>query len=148
VDNRLESLSGYTNQMRRWFVIPRQTMAPYLNGRQQLASLLGSVGSLILPLLALLCTVVRAPLGALSAVLALHAGVYALCEKAYLGRRTPLKRMPFVLISAIIAPVQALLGLLGPPTFTWRGRCIRLQRGGQFQEVPTSRRWVPPGGVA
>jgi ceramide glucosyltransferase len=148
VDNRLESLNGYANQMRRWFVIPRQTMAPYLNGRQQLASLVGSVGGLVLPLLALLCAGGRAPLGALGATLALHAAVYTFCERAYLQRRTPLGRMPLVLVSALVAPVQALLGLLGPPTFTWRGRHIRLHRGGQFQEAPTSRKYPPPGGDA
>ena len=54
VDNYLSTLDGYTNQMRRWFIIPRQTMAPFLTPYQQFVSLLGSAGNLIPPLLALL----------------------------------------------------------------------------------------------
>jgi ceramide glucosyltransferase len=160
VDNYLPTLDGYTNQMRRWFIIPRQTMAPYLTPRQQLVSILGSLSNLIPPLLALLTLATRITVAPLLAVMTLFAGVYTWCEHAYLGRTTPLYRWPLVFLSALIAPLQALAGLLGGPhggnTFHWRGRHIRLHRGGHFdilpppggthlQEVPTSRKYPPSG---
>ena len=76
----------------------------------------------------------------------LFAAVYTWCEHAYLDRTTPPIRWPLVLISATIAPLQALGAFLGGDTFLWRGQHIRLHRGGHFdilptlQEVPTSRR--------
>jgi ceramide glucosyltransferase len=182
VDNYLGTLDDYANQMRRWFVIPRQTMAPFLTPYQQFVSLLGSAGNLIPALLALLAVMggalggttragttcagttcagtarlptparpvpraaarAAAPAVPLLGSLALFAAVYALCEHAYLGRKTPLDRWPWVLLSALIAPLQALYALLGSPfggpdggdTFTWRGRRIRLYRGGQFEILP------------
>jgi ceramide glucosyltransferase len=132
VDNYLSTFNDYTNQMRRWFVIPRQTMTPYLTPHQQVVSLLGSLGNLIPPILALLTVLGRTPLAPLAATTALFAAVYAWCERAYLGRATPFVRWPWVLCSAFVAPLQALAGLLGGDTFIWRGRRIRLHRGGQF----------------
>jgi ceramide glucosyltransferase len=170
VDNRLETFYDYANQMRRWFVIPKQTMAPYLTPHQQFVSLLGSIGNLIPPALALLAaaagmarwfaprgphtapaapapnmTTVAHPtrteaMGPLLVVMALFAGAYAWCEHAYAGRRTPRVRWPWVLVSALIAPLQALGGLLGGNTFAWRGRRIRLARGGRFEVVPPASR--------
>jgi ceramide glucosyltransferase len=171
VDNYLATIDDYANQMHRWFAIPRQTMAPYLSARQQVVSLVGSVGSLLPPLLgaiALLRVLTvpfrpkrRAPdaaapgshspqgklrrkgwpphlalpasrLAPLLSVLALHAAVYAICTHNYLHRRTPWRRGPLIFLSALLAPLQALGGLLGPATFRWRGQQIRLQRGGKY----------------
>ena len=133
VDNHLSTLDGYTNQMRRWFVIPRQTMAPFLTPYQQFVSLLGSAGSLIPPLLALLTLLGGLALAPFTATMTLYAAVYTWCEHAYLGRTTPLTRWPWVLLSALIAPLQALAALLRGSDFHWRGQHIRLFRGGQFQ---------------
>ena len=139
VDNYLLTIDGYTNQMRRWFVIPRQTMAPYLTPYQQFVSLLGSLGNLIPPLLALLTLISRTALAPLLTTMTLFAAVYTWCEHAYLDRTTPPIRWALVLISALIAPLQALAGFLGRDTFLWRGQHIRLHRGGHFDILP------PPG---
>ena len=133
VDNRLDTLHDYANQLRRWFIIPKQTMAPYLTPRQQTVALLGSAGNLLLPLLAALTVAGRASPRPLLGSLALFAAVYAWCERRYLGRRTPPRRWPLVLLSALIAPLEALAALVGGDTFDWRGRRIRLHRGGRFE---------------
>ena len=146
VDNYLSTIDGYTNQMRRWFIIPRQTMAPYLTPYQQFVSLFSSLGNLIPPLLALLTLIGRTALAPLLTTMTLFAAVYTWCEHAYLDRTTPPIRWPLVLISALIAPLQALGAFLGGDTFHWRGQHIRLHRGGHFDILPTSRRSPPPGG--
>jgi hypothetical protein len=111
-----------------------------------LVSLLGSVGSLLPSLLAALTLLglLKAPfrpripstprpsLAPLCFVLALHATVYGFCTRTYLHRVTPWRRTPLVLLSALVAPLQALGGLLGPTTFRWRGQRIRLHRGGHY----------------
>lgn len=136
VDNYLPAIDGYTNQMRRWFIIPRQTMAPFLTPYQQLVSLLGSAGSLIPPLLAAFTLIGGTALVPFAATMTLYAAVYAWCERTYLGRVTPLARWPWVLLSALIAPIQALAGLLGGSDFHWRGQHIRLHPGGRYDILP------------
>ncbi len=136
VDNYLSTLDGYTNQMRRWFIIPRQTMAPFLTPYQQFVSLLGSVGNLIPPLLAVLTLLGGIVLPPFVATMALYAAVYGWCEHAYLARSTPLSRWPWVLLSSLIAPIQALTGLIGGSEFYWRGQHIRLHPGGRYDVIP------------
>jgi ceramide glucosyltransferase len=133
VDNHLSTLYDYANQMQRWFVIPKQTMAPFLTPRQQAVSLLGSLGNLIPPLLGLLVLLRKVPLAPLLGCLALFSAVYAWCERCWIGRSTPRRRWPLVWLSALVAPVQAIAGLLGGDTFKWRERRIRLHKGGRFE---------------
>lgn len=140
VDNRLDTFYDYANQMQRWFIIPKQTMAPYLTRWQGAVSLLGSAGNLLPPLLALLALSRRRSFAPLLASLTIFAGVYGWCERRYLGRTTPLRWWPVVQISALISPLQALAGLLGGDTFLWRGRRIRLHRGGRFDGIEENRR--------
>lgn len=135
VDNHLATLYDYANQMQRWFVIPKQTMAPFLSPHQQAASLLGSIANLIPPLLCLLTLAGRTATRPLFAVLALFAAVYAFCERRYLGRLTPARRWPLLPLSALLAPLQAAAGLLAGNTFLWRGRRIRLHKGGRFEVI-------------
>lgn len=135
VDNQLDTLDGYANQMRRWFTIPRQVMNPCLTPHQQAASLLGSAGNLIPPLLVALVLTRRTPPAPLLTSLAIFSAVYAWCERRWLGARTPLRCWPLLWLSAIIAPVQAIAGLLGGDTFSWRGQRIRLHRGGRFEVI-------------
>jgi len=135
VDNHPDTFYDYANQMQRWFIIPKQTMAPYLTPRQQAVTLLGSGGNLLPPLLAALTLAGRASPRPLGASLALFAAAQAFCERRYLGRTTPLHRWPLVILSALIAPLQALAALVGGDTFQWRGRRIRLHKGGRFEVI-------------
>ncbi|MBK8049586.1 MAG: glycosyltransferase [Anaerolineales bacterium] len=145
VDNRLTGLSDYANQMRRWFVIPRQTMLPYLTAREQVISFLGSVGNLLLPLLALLAATMslsrkgRSTRRAFLAAAGAFGVGYWLTERCYLQSRTPIERWPHLFIAAVVAPVQGILALMGRPEFKWRGQHLRLNRGGTFERVEPER---------
>ncbi len=133
VENHLASASQYTNQMRRWFILPKQTMAPYLTPREQVLTLAASAGNLLLPLLAGLAVVSRAARWPFFAALAVFAAVYQLGEWRYLQRKTPRRRWPLVLVAGIVAPAQALAALLSGNEFIWRGRRIRLHKWGRIE---------------
>lgn len=142
VDNHLPTLQAYINQMQRWFTIPRLTMLPELNRREQFVSLVGSIGNLLLPMLVLLAAITRgatarkACWGALLAFM----GVYLAGERRYLRQVTPIKRLPLVLIAGLFAPLQALAALAGGNVFTWRGQRLRLHPGGRAEILSSEPR--------
>ena len=137
VHNDLATYSDYTNQMRRWFIIPKQTMVPQLTPYEQVVTLLGSAGNLLLPLLAVLTLMTRSrrALTSLVACTALFAAVYAFSERRWLRRRTPLRRSPWVMVAAFLAPLQALAALTGGDAFTWRGVRYRLHKHGRLERL-------------
>ena len=137
-DNRLATLAAFHAQMRRWFVMPRMAMAPFLTRREQAASALGSAGNMILPLLLGLALLRRnrATWGALAAALACFAGGYAWCERAVWQRNTPLGRWPLVLGIALFGPLEVLAALRAGDTVEWRGQRLRLARGGGYEVLP------------
>src|SRR5512143_1833855 len=61
VDNRLSSLHAYLAQMKRWFVVPRQTMLPQLRRRESALMMLLSVDVWLPPVLAFLAVALREP---------------------------------------------------------------------------------------
>jgi ceramide glucosyltransferase len=137
VHNDFAAFLDYANQMRRWFVIPKQTMVPQLTRYEQLVSLVGSLGNLLLPLLALLALASRSrqALTNLAGSTALFAAVYALSQRRWLHRRTPLRRWPWVIAAAFLAPLQALAAFGAGDTFTWRGVRYRLHKGGRMERI-------------
>lgn len=138
VENDFADWRAYAVQMKRWFVFPRQALLPYLTVRQQVPALLGSLGNLIPGLLGVMALLTRrrAVVGALSTSLALFAAVYAAGEACYLQRRTPLPSWPTVLAVALLQPAQIIAALLTDNTVQWRGKRIRVLRGGTYQEIP------------
>ncbi len=135
VENHFATLAGYAKQLRRWFVFPRWLMVPQMNRRQRFATTMGSLCTVILPLLALLALVTRraTPWRALAGALLIENLVQGLCEACYLGRRTPWHRWPLYTVSALTAPVHILLALLGHNEVTWRGQRLRLRAGGRVE---------------
>jgi ceramide glucosyltransferase len=137
VANHFDTLGQYAAQMKRWFVFPRQMLLPAMMQRERAVSFLGSAGNLApgLLLLLVLITRTRSAVRSLGASLSLSAAVYALCERLYLKRRTPLKWWTLVLLTALFAPFQVVWALLSDDVIEWRGRRVRVLKGGWYKEV-------------
>lgn len=118
--NRLENWSDYIEQMRRWFIIPKTTMAPDLSLRERFLSSFVVAGAL-LPTLLLL----TGDLKALFLFATIHIVTHSLvCQKVY---SRPADDYGFLLLSAFLAPLQVLHAwLFSRREFTWRGRHWRL----------------------
>ena len=137
VNNHLPTLRAYAAQMKRWFVFPRQAMLPMMRPRERAVTLLGSAGTLIPSLLALLALAAprSAAPRALATALALFNAVYALCERLYLRRSTPLGRWPLVPVVGLLTPAQIVGAIFSGNEVEWRGRRILISSGGDFREV-------------
>jgi ceramide glucosyltransferase len=139
VENRFATFPEYAAQMKRWFVFPRQMLLPMITRREQAVTTLGSAANLIPGLLALLAVLTRRrpALTALAFTLVLFCAVYALCERLYLHRATPLKRWPLVPLVALLAPAQIIGALLSNNEVQWRGKRLVIEKGGEFVERET-----------
>ncbi|HEX8218296.1 MAG TPA: glycosyltransferase [Chloroflexia bacterium] len=137
VVNHFDTLGQYAAQMKRWFVFPRQMLLPAMTRREQAVSFLGSMGNLVPGLLMLLALATRRPAAgrALGWSLGLSAAIYAWCEALYLKRRTPLKGWPMLMAATLFAPFQVVWALLSDDVIEWRGRRVRVLKGGQYEEV-------------
>jgi ceramide glucosyltransferase len=135
VDNDLPTLAAYLAQMQRWFVLPRLLMAPYLAPREQALTTLGSAGTLLPSLIALLALWSRSrrALRWLTITYAVFAAVYLAGERRYLGRTTPPRRLAALAIVAVIAPLQIVWGLFAGDEVLWRGQRLRIRRGGAVE---------------
>jgi ceramide glucosyltransferase len=137
VVNHFDTLGQYAAQMKRWFVFPRQMLLPAMTRRERAVSFIGSLGNLVPGLLLVLALAVRksAPAHALALSLGLSGAVYAFCEARYLKRRTPLRWWPLVGVVTLFAPFQVVWALLSDDVIEWRGRRVRVLKGGWYKEV-------------
>jgi len=143
VNNALPSLQTYLAQMKRWFVLPRQTMLPYLSFYEQWVSLIGSCGNLLpgIVVLSALLTRRKSALWSTAICLALYSAIYFFCEQRYLHRQTPRKRwllLPFV---AVLTPFHALAALLMNNDIEWRGQRLRIERSGKMILISASEEY-------
>lgn len=138
VDNELRSRKSYEIQLHRWFIMAQQAMMPLLSLRERFVVLISSV-PLVLPgiiaFLALL-TRSRSALRSLLTVLGIFIVISMVCEARYLRHRTPLKRWPLLIITALLTPLQILKGLLSGEEIEWRGQKLRIRRDGKYEEMP------------
>ena len=134
VENHLNEMAGYAAQMKRWFIFPRQMLLPMLTLREKAVTFGLSAGNLIPSLLLLLSLLTRrcTSLNALGRSMAAFSVVYALCERLYLDRTTPLRRWPVVVLTALVAPAHIAIALFSGNEVEWRGRRIRIEVGGEF----------------
>jgi ceramide glucosyltransferase len=137
VDNDFASWQAYSKQIKRWFVFPRQAMLPFMSTREQMISLLGSLGQLLpgLLLLLALATWKRSAFRALLASLGLFGAVYLLNEVCYEGRRTPLRGWLVLPVVALFVPLQILWALVSNDEIEWRGQHLRISVGGKMEIV-------------
>lgn len=136
VDNDLPTARAYFRQMQRWFVFPRLMVAPYLTRREALVTGVGSVGTMLPPLLTGLALLGRNRHGGrcLALMVALLLVSYCWGER-YLGRRTPPERLLLVPLIAVLAPLQIVWGLLAGDEVQWRGQRLQLDRHGMVKRV-------------
>jgi ceramide glucosyltransferase len=135
IENRLATAQAYHAQLRRWFIIPRQTMLPQLTQRERALTTLASLGNMLPPLA--LCWALlrrrRRPFAALALCMLLFLGSYAHLDRRYLGGSTPGRRWPLLLFTALITPLHILAASLGEPTIFWRGQWLRFGRNGEIE---------------
>ena len=136
VDNELPSLRAFLDQMKRWFVFPREMMMPGVSLRQQVATYLVSLPNLF-PGLALLLAVWSGPAAWLTgaACLALFYAVYFLTERFILKESTPGWGWLLLAPVALVLPFQILFLLFSDNVILWRGKRYRVQRGGRYEIV-------------
>jgi ceramide glucosyltransferase len=137
VENHLRTLSEYAAQMKRWFVFPRQALMPLMTPREQAITVALSLGNMIPTTLAVLALLTRRrrAIAALARSMAAFGIVYAACERLYLKRHTPPRRWAAVAVSALLAPLQIVGALISNDEIEWRGRRLRIRRGGEFTEI-------------
>ncbi|AFY84869.1 glycosyltransferase [Oscillatoria acuminata] len=138
VFNELFSWREYANQIKRWFVFPRQALFPYLSGKQQVISGALSVGLFIPSLSALLALFFPSPVTviALVSILVIYLSAYGFCEICYLKQGIPLVRSPLLLVVALVTPLQILWALwVGNNEIIWRGQRLQIQPGGYFKVI-------------
>lgn len=137
VDNYLSSFHAYRAQMKRWFVMPRQSMLPGLTRKESMLMMLTGADIWVPLLLAVLALVPHRPgsLLALMASLGILYVVNELCGRLYTGHPTPRRWLFLPVLSAILAPVLILLAIFGDDHIEWRGQRLRLHRGGQMESI-------------
>src|SRR6185295_8725893 len=78
-----------------------------------------------------------APSALLFAVFALYLSydlfLFAQLNVAYLGRATPWRWLPVVLLADLLLPFQVLVALCSPQRVNWRGNVMQVERGGTFR---------------
>ncbi len=137
VKNHLATLGERSAQMKRWFVFPRQALIPIMSPGEQLATLALGVGNIIPGVLGVLALLARrrGTVTALARSVAAFNIVYSACEVLYLKRVTPVWWRGIVALEAIVSPLQIVWALLSDDKVEWRGRKLRILRGGDFEET-------------
>lgn len=136
VVNHLPAMRDYAAQMKRWFVFPRQALIPLMTPKQQAITLLLSLGNMIPGLMALIALITRKriAISALIQTMAIFNITHTLAETLYLKHHPPITRRLLLTLSALISPIQIAASLLSNNDIVWRGRRLKIERGGGFVE--------------
>lgn len=138
VHDDAESWVRYAAKFKRWIVLPRQAMEPFLTPWQRMAAFLATPATILLPsLVGTLALVVRSRIStyALAAVLGAFATAQGVTHTRFLRDRMPLRRWPLLLYTVLVTPVHAALTLLASNEVEWRGQRMRVFRDGHFERV-------------
>lgn len=134
----IPSLRRYAAQLKRWMMLPRQAMEPFLTTGQRAAAFFSTSATILFPSVVALLAVAtrrRAAASALAIALGAFAGATAACNARYLRGHVPLRRWPLLAAVALITPVQSALSLLGSDQIEWRGQRLRVRRDGHYELV-------------
>ena len=136
VDNELPTLRDFINQMKRWFVFPRELMLPGMRTSAQVVTFIASVPNLV-PGLLLALAIFGGWVAGLAAAICLLVfyAVHFWSKERYL--KSPLPSAGWLLfpLVAFILPYQIVLSLFSSSTVIWRGQRLRVKRGGEYDVV-------------
>jgi ceramide glucosyltransferase len=138
VNDPVVSWRDYASKFKRWIILPRQAMAPFLTPRQRVAAFLATPATILLPsaLAAIaLLTRRRIPIYALAATLGTLVAAHELTRQRFFRRAMPRRRWPMLLYTVLVTPVHAALTLLGGSEIEWRGQRLRVFRDGHFERI-------------
>jgi ceramide glucosyltransferase len=135
VSNEFRSWHEYASQIHRWFIIPRQTIIPYLTLRQQAISTLLSASVFLPPLQLLLFFLAPGQhnAAALLGTLLIFGSSLLFIHRNYLRQPFPWHVLHLLPLTAYLTPLQIIWALtLAGPTIHWRGQRLIIHRGGEY----------------
>ena len=138
VNDPVESWQGYAKKFKRWIILPRHGMEPFLTRWQRFAAFLATPATILLPSALGAVALVsrrRIPLFALAATLGAFVATNTVMHRRFLGFALPWRRWPAVLYVALVTPVHAALMVLAGHEIEWRGQRMRLMSGGRFKRI-------------
>ncbi|MGZ3677517.1 MAG: glycosyltransferase [Ktedonobacterales bacterium] len=138
VNDPAESRRRYAAKFKRWIVLPRQAMEPFMAPWQRVAAFLATPATILLPSVVGAVALVarsRTSTYTLAATLGAFAATQGVSYTRFLRRRMPLRRWPLLFYTVLITPVHAALTLLAGNEVEWRGQRMRVFRDGHFERV-------------
>ncbi len=131
VHNHFTTLTDYANQIRRWFVFPRQFIFPSATPYQRVITSLLSIGMFIPPI-----TLIAAPFFPTLwlALLVMVVFTVAAYELTFIAQPVRPGRWPHIALATVFTPLHILLTVLQPGTVVhWRGQRMRVHKGGRVE---------------
>ncbi|MGE5335365.1 MAG: glycosyltransferase [Nitrososphaerota archaeon] len=138
VNDPVESWQGYAKKFKRWIILPRHGMEPFLTRWQRFAAFLAAPATILLPSALGAVALVsrrRIPLFALAATLGTFVATNTVIHRRFLGFSLPWRRWPAVVYAALVTPVHAALMVLAGHEIEWRGQRMRLTSDGRFKRI-------------
>lgn len=138
VNDPAKSARAYALKFKRWIVLPRQAMTPFMTPWQRIGAFLATPATILLPSVVGVIALVarrRAATYALAATLGAFAVAQGISQTRFMQRTTPPLRWPLVLYTALVTPVHAALTLLMSNEIEWRGQRLRVYHDGHFERV-------------
>lgn len=138
VNDPADSWRHYAVKFKRWIILPRQAMAPFLTPWQRVAAFLATPATILLPgILGALALIARQriPTCALAATLCVFSLTHEIARRRFLRRSMPPWRWPLLLYTVLVTPVHAALTLLAGNEIEWRGQRMRVYRDGHYKRI-------------
>lgn len=138
INDLTRSWRDYATKFKRWIILPRQAMAPFLTPWQRVAAFLATPATILLPSalgVIALVTRRRIPAYALGATLGAYAATHEVTRRRFLRRAMPRQRWLLLLYTVLVTPIHAALTLLGGNEIEWRGQRMRVYRDGHFERI-------------
>lgn len=127
---------SYFNLIQRWFIFPRESMLRHLAGPERLIFYGSAVLPVFFPWLALVIAMLAPTLWPVTLIYFVYSYlIFASINLLYLKQASPWGRSYWVILIALLLPVQILAALLAPQQIVWRGHVMQAEPGGRFQMI-------------